>query len=998
MGRRSGINPMTRSWLRCVVLLLCLAVESHGTGPGSDPGQEDPAPTADKTFQDSVSWQTAGDRYRRHSQLEQAEDAYEKARKIREELGPRLALAESLSALGVVTMARWQLDRAEDLHRQAYDIRRELAPNSAQLASSLNGLGLVAATRRDLDTAEDLLERARDLLRHVASNSLEIASSHYGLGLVAIMRGELETAATNFERALEIRLDLAPGEIETARSLLSVSVVSRERGDLERSSRLLGGALEIYERMAPESLDMADCLHNLADVTFRRGDTDSSRHLHLRALEIRRKLAPGRPQVAASLHFLGYLAERRGDLDEALARFQEAAEIWPIELPNSVELANTLTSLGKVVGRQGDPRQAAAHYRQALKIQRQVAPGSLYEAGTLSKLGDAYHAIEDYERAAGFHREALDIRRRRAPDSTIVAQTLRSLGVLLAGRTPPESEAASSHFHKALDTLERQLARLGGTSSARSGFRARYYSYYRDALEHELTQHRVDAAFHILERSRAGSLLEQFAERDAVFADVPTPLDLRRRELAGKFDRVFSRLAGSSDPEEIETRQAELQKLRFDASTIEEEIRLASPRLAALRYPQPHDADAARAALDRGTLMLSYSVGEDNTHLFLLARDQPLEVHTVAIGEKTLRQHIAGLHETTDQRGWQSRAQNRFQHASLLYDLLLSPAEAAIRQSKRLLIVPDGPLHQLPFAALIRPTGGGAERPWQYLVEWKPLHFVLSATVYSELKKARRDHDAEKGGGARVAAFGDPQYPEALRSATSRAEGSRQPGNFPNIADDQVRSAAERGFGFSPLPSSRREVEQIAGLFPETSVYLGAKATEEQVKAIGKEARILHLAVHGIYDEELPFNSALALSIPEEPSGGHDNGLLQVWEIFERMRLDADLVVLSACDSALGKEMGGEGLIGLTRAFHYAGARSVAATLWKVADRSTTVLMASFYRHLRSGKPKDEALRAAQIELIRGPTEVLNTDGEPEVTDASAPYYWGAFQIYGDWI
>jgi CHAT domain-containing protein len=176
-------------------------------------------------------------------------------------------------------------------------------------------------------------------------------------------------------------------------------------------------------------------------------------------------------------------------------------------------------------------------------------------------------------------------------------------------------------------------------------------------------------------------------------------------------------------------------------------------------------------------------------------------------------------------------------------------------------------------------------------------------------------------------------------------------------------------------------VEAIAGLYPRAEVYLGSEATEERAKALGPEARLIHFACHGLLDERFPLNSALALSVPEPGAEGRDNGLLQAWEIFESVRLDADLVTLSACDTALGREMGGEGLVGLTRAFQYAGARSVLASLWSVADLSTARFMQSFYGHLRAGMTKDEALRAAQLEQVRD----------------SHPFHWAAFQLTGDW-
>jgi CHAT domain-containing protein len=172
---------------------------------------------------------------------------------------------------------------------------------------------------------------------------------------------------------------------------------------------------------------------------------------------------------------------------------------------------------------------------------------------------------------------------------------------------------------------------------------------------------------------------------------------------------------------------------------------------------------------------------------------------------------------------------------------------------------------------------------------------------------------------------------------------------------------------------------------------VGEEATEEQAKAIGKDVHYIHFATHGFLDERFPLNSALALTMPERPGVGQDNGLLQAWEIFERLRINADLVVLSACETALGKEMGGEGLVGLTRAFQYAGARSIVASLWNVADETTPELMKRFYTYLKAGRTKDEALRAAQIDLIHGLGDAAAN------LDASHPFHWAAFQLIGDW-
>jgi CHAT domain-containing protein len=360
-------------------------------------------------------------------------------------------------------------------------------------------------------------------------------------------------------------------------------------------------------------------------------------------------------------------------------------------------------------------------------------------------------------------------------------------------------------------------------------------------------------------------------------------------------------------------------------------------------------------------VLLEYAVGTGKTWLFVVrAADVPgpgLSVFRIATGEKALREEVERFRNLLKRPGSDRAALRK--RARNLYNLLVRPAAGPIARAQRILVSPDGPLHTLPFAALMRGD--------RYLVEWKPIHSVLSATVYAELRQshpARRNPWEE-----RLDAFGAPRYP---RPAPSEP------------ADPEVREA-QRGWTLLPLPSSRKEVEAIASLYPQSHAYLGPDATEERAKSLGTDSGLIHFACHGLLDERFPLNSALALTLPEHPIPGQDNGLLQAWEIFESVRLDADLVTLSACDTALGKEMGGEGLVGLTRAFQYAGARSVLASLWGVADYSTARLMARFYRYLRDGRSKDEALRAAQIDQIR------------QKGGSSHPFFWAAFELNGDW-
>ncbi|MGH9442367.1 MAG: CHAT domain-containing protein, partial [Thermoanaerobaculia bacterium] len=225
-----------------------------------------------------------------------------------------------------------------------------------------------------------------------------------------------------------------------------------------------------------------------------------------------------------------------------------------------------------------------------------------------------------------------------------------------------------------------------------------------------------------------------------------------------------------------------------------------------------------------------------------------------------------------------------------------------------------------------------------------------------------------------IAAFGDPA-PAQERSG--RAERTEPPASLP---------VAERAWTLGPLPATRDEVDSVAALFRGSgAAFKGTDATESRATAMIGAARYVHFACHAILDSRFPLDSALVLAAPAVDRPGDDNGLLQAWEIYERIRLHADLVTLSACETALGRNSGGEGLVGLVRAFQFAGARSVLASLWNISDRSTPAFMTKFYRGLKSGVSMDEALRQAQLQDIRGSGE------------RSRPFYWAAFELQGDW-
>jgi CHAT domain-containing protein/Tfp pilus assembly protein PilF len=907
--------------------------------------------------------------------LAAAEPRIREAAELQRRLAPgSVVLARSLSNLGRL-VERGDPDAAAPLYREAMELLERLLPNSDDHGNAVNNLGTMYWRRGDLRAASDLLTRAHRIHEQLAPDSQSVAMTLHNLGHIASDRGRLAESDDLYRRALATYGRLAPGSLDEANVRASLATLLMERGDLSGAEDHYLQSLSTRDRLLPNSLEVAGLLNNLGQLSSRRGDAVRARDYYDRSLALSQKLAPDSIETAATLNNLGNLAAERGDLVEAASFLERSLAIKQRVAPDSRFVASSLSNLGDLARQRDDLDAAHASYQTARAIYEQIAPEGLELAEVLGNLADLADRRGDAAEATRLSERALASVEALAPGSEAHAAALQRIGRRAVKQN--DLTRAATYFGRAVDAYESQAARLGGSDEARTLFAGQgreYYGAYVDAL---MALDRPTQAFEVLERSRARSLLAMLAQRDLVLDGDLSP-DLRQalQDLGEQYDQAQAALADASAGD-VATRdrlRTTLRDLQESRGRIIERVRAASPRLGALRYPTPLTLDQVRSTLEPGTVMLSYEIGVEASRVFVVRRSatgrQPdLVVHPIAIGEADLRERAAAFRRLIERdAGSTTGAAAVFvEQARALYDLLVAPVERDVAGADRVLIVPDGPLHVLPFSALARPTGNAAPRPWQYFAEWKPLHTTLSATVYAELRRG------PVAGSQRstLVAFGDPLYPEAAATDTG-------------TANPDLRAMRQRGVSLTRLPATRSEVQALARAFgSRASVYLGSEATEEQAKSVAG-TRYLHLATHGVLDARLPLNSALALSLPAERRPGQENGLLQAWEIFEQVRLDADLVTLSACETALGAELAGEGLIGLTRAFHYAGARSVLASLWRVADDSTSDLMTEVYAQLRAGVSKDEALRRAQRKAIARP-------------ETAAPFHWAAFTLSGDW-
>jgi CHAT domain-containing protein/Tfp pilus assembly protein PilF len=961
----------------------------------------------------AASFNSLGVVARGRGALAKAEEYFGQALEIRQKLSPEsLDVATTLNNLGLIASSRGDLGKAEKYHRQALEIRQKLAPGSLDVASSLNNLGVVAVHRGDLVRAEEYHGQALEISQRLAPGSLDVAVSLGNLGIVASDRGDLAKAEEYYGQALNIKQKLAPGSRDIAASFNNLGNISIRKGDLAKADEYFDQALEIWQKSAPGSLDAAASLYNLGIVAFGRGDLAKAEEYCDQALAIRQKLAPGSLDVATSFNCLGLLASHRGDLAKAEKYHSQALELEQKLAPGSLDVATSFNNLGNVAIDRGDLAKAEEYYGQALEIRQKLAPGSLDVAASFNNLGTVASGRRDLAKAEEYFGQALEIKQNLAPGSTSHAETLAALAGM--ARKDQKLEAAAKLYEQALEALEGQTARLGGAEQVRAGFRAAHADFYRDYVDLLMAQKQTELAFYVSERLRARSMLETLAEGhvDIHKGVAPRLLEQERRlqdQISATINRRISLLTKKHTEEQAAAVTREIEELDSRYQEVEGQIRISSPAYAALTQPQPWNARQVREQLlDPDTLLLEYCLGEERSYLWAVssgsvtAYELPKRIEIEEIA-RHLYKLLADRGEDRTKTPIQRKARFR-ETAARLSRMVLGPVASELA-GKRLMIVSDGALQYVPFAALPRPGAGGAG-------DWVPLvvdHEIISLPSASVLGVLRAERAERKQSAKEVALFADPVFSgndERVRLARiMKKHGGLAPAAVKQAVKEKdapvtrawstgllTRSLSDVGldagkdFYLPRLPFTRREAQAIMEVIPAGKGTAALDFDASRTNVLNPDLaqyRVVHIATHGLMDSANPELSGLVLSLVDE-RGRPQDGFLGLQDIYN-LNLPVDLVVLSACETGLGKEIKSEGLIGLTRGFMYAGASRVVASLWNTDDAATAELMINFYKAMEQDKMRPAAaLRQAQIQMWK----------KRRWKD---PYYWAAFQLHGEW-
>ncbi len=867
-------------------------------------------------------------------------------------------------------------------------------------------LGLLYWNTGDLEQSrryfESALNSAKDQqlqeYEHLCRTALEIHRL-YDKGKDRRGENKFDDSITAFNQAIELARENGLPEHEL-KCLRQQGVTYWYANKLRDFRRLNERALHIARQLNHDK-EIGRCSNNIG-LYHQKFENYSQALNHLEtALQIAKKLN-NKADISNTLNNMGIIYKNIGNHDKALDYLTQALEI-DRDLGEDAYIAIDLNDIGTIYrnmglssGNQEHFQKALEYFSEGLSLSRKISEVK-NEIFVLNNIGSVYSDLGRHYDALKYFREGLD-KARAAEEKEAVSMMLNNMGIvhsnqgnyeestlyfqqaidhaleIRGGRILWEAYLELAHvYHKqgklqealkyyqlSISSIEdvRSRIKLEELKASFLGTDKRMEAYYSlidllIKLHHQSgNQSYAEEAFNYLERGKARAFLDRLEISQVNISQyINFKLQNQEREIMKDISTIYNRLLDSGLTDEESTRiQEQLREKEHELEALKREIRTKSPAYGQLKYPEIITLKEARRLLSPGEAFFEYCLSHDSSHLFVVSRDH-LSVHTLPPRDKIQEIVKEYLKSLTD------RTNHSFHGGFTLYQNLIKPG--LDKNIDTIIIVPDDILNYLPFEALLQDNDA-----LHWLIEDYKIAYSPSISSLREIIKRRNQN------GHRYSkdwlAFGDPDF--------ARLE------DKDNGHDVFQNFTSSNAFNFFRLKYSGDEINQIRSLFPAARVtaFTREEASEERLKNHDLENyKIIHFATHSLIDDQRPIRSSVVLSL----NSGEEDGFLQAREIYN-LKMHADLVVLSACQTALGRYIRGEGIDGLNRAFFYAGASSLLMSLWAVNDQATYQLMERFYTHLRDSDSVRSALRKTKLELIQ--SEAL-----------SHPYYWAGFVASG---
>lgn len=838
-----------------------------------------------------------------------------------------------------------EYDEAIIYHQKSLQIRlNTLGENHPDIAGSFNNLGLTLSSKGENDKAIEYYQKALQIrLNAFGHTHPDVASSLSNLGLVLGFKGEYDMAIEYHQSALKIWLStLGENHRQIAIAYNGLGVNYDSKKEYEKAIEYFKKAAQIWSNTVGENHpDVANALNNIGNIFSVVGDNDKALEYHQKALQIRLNvLGEGHPDVAYSFNNLGDVFSYKGEYEKADEYYQKSLQIRLNVLgENHPTVANSYIGFGLSYYLKGDYSKALPYFQRALNIRsksfEEINPAVIISLSVLAKV---YYKTHQIDSALYYVRQAINAIQVQAI-SPVAAQTksLYQSENLSVFEQAIEFSLAKANLdnnpalkRKTFEYTEMSKATL--LQAQIKAAEALAFAGIPDSLLHQERNLRVSITWR--EKQRQGLLEQGFAETDTTVLNIGSiAFNLKKR-----YETLKNR---------FETEYPEYYRLQYDLSTVN------------LSYVQD-------TLLEKDHTLVEYFTGDSAVYVFTIRPD----TFTVTVIKKDfpldslvgqLRKGIYGYYQKgiPDAELYYATAREYTTTAYTLYNKLVKPIASLLTEN--VVIVPDGVLGYVPFDALLteRPANPTYFHTHQYLGRDHRISYAYSATLLREMRDKK--HSAVPVGSVIAIA------PFFRGDATALRE----------QLDTLSELIALRADTLKALEYSGREA-LVAEKILKGRVLLGLAATKDTFQALAGDYRILHLSTHGKANDRMGDYGYLAFARSDTAFEK-----LFVKDIYN-LSLQADLVVLSACETGIGQLQRGEGIISLARAFAYAGAKSIVTTLWQVDDARTSRLMQHFYKNLHHGMPKNEALWRAKRTLFTGKK------------DSAHPFFWAGFIPIGD--
>lgn len=880
--------------------------------------------------------------------------------RIAEKVGDRLALGTALCDLGSI-YGRQQNRTAEalDYLQKSLVIFEEVSDKKGK-ARALQAIGVVYGLQRKHDVALEYYDKSLTLSQEVGDRNLTALVLN-SLGLAHSSMGHYEVGVQFYEKSRVLSEELND-KSTLHMALNNIATYYINQGRFAAALDYLQKSLKIMEELgsAGDRRSMAYKLQNIGLIYRHQGDLDQALAYSRRSLAILEEI-DDKFGIANLRNNIGVIYKSQGLYDQSLEWFQKSKQGYEA-LKASPGIARTLNNIGDVYRLQGRYDQALEPLQESLRLREQNKDrGGI--ALTLNNLGRLYEdqgkyaeMLEVARRAAGIAEE-INGREELWDAQDRMGRALTALG------QPAEAQRS---FLAAIANIEILRKEVAGGEQQQQSFLENKLSPWLGMISLLVSQQKYTEALSYAEQSKARVLLDALQSgraslRQSLSQQERQAEEEQRLRLVSLNTQLSGELRREKpDPSRIAVLKANVEKARLEYEDFETTLYVAHPELKVKRGEAPiiKMDELTELLPDAATALLEYVVANNETYLFVVtksvAQSEPeIRLYTLPIKRVELAKQTQALREQLARRDLGFRAS-----AVKLYELLLKPAEAQLQDKTNLVIAPDNTLWDLPFQVLVTNAN-------RFLIEDAAIGYAPSLTVLREMMRRRKNQIADAAP-ATLLALGNPQVgPETI----SRVKLT--------LRDEKL----------DPLPEAEQEVKALRRLYgaSRSKVYIGAEAREDRVKSEASGANILHFATHGMLNNASPMYSHLALA----EGSANEDGLLEAWELMQ-LNLNAELVVLSACETARGRIGAGEGMIGFSWAMFIAGVPSIVVSQWKVESAGTRDLMVNFHRSLISPagigklKPtKTESLRQAALKVMKNP-------------ETSHPFYWAGFVLVGD--